>query len=266
MNLRRLLIAAFCLGCASRGWAGPPFVTDDPEPVELHHWEVYVSSLQMHDPTGSIGTLPHVEVNYGPAPNLQVHVIVPYAFSRPTGEVTERGLGDTELGVKYRFVQETACRPMVGAFPLIEVPTGNEDRGLGTGNFQFFLPIWVQKSWGKWTSYGGGGYFVNPGAGNSSYWLFGWEIQKDLNEHWTLGGEIFETTSNAPDAPNEFNFNLGGFYNIDDGHHILFSAGHSMIGNISFMDYLGYQWTFGPREAKAPEEDEQPATDDSAEP
>lgn len=240
----RLLLAVLLALPASCGFAGPPFITDDPEPVDFQHWEVYISSLTLRNPIQSMGTMPHVEVNNGVAPNVQLHIIVPYQFNRPAGGPTARGLGDTELGVKYRFVQESDKRPMIGVFPLIEVPTGNSDRGLGTGHFQFFLPVWLQKSWGKWTSYGGGGYFINPGPGNSSFWLVGWEIQKDLGEQWTLGGELFHTTPNAPGAPSLTNFNLGGFYNIDDGHHILFSAGRGVTGNTEFMSYLGYQWTF----------------------
>lgn len=228
-------------------WAGPPFVTDDPEPVEFRHWEVYVSSALERDPSGSSGTLPHVEVNDGPAPNLQVHLLQPYAFNRPSGESTARGLGDTELGVKYRFAQETRRRPMVGIFPLIEVPSGSAARGLGTGHFRFFLPTWMQKSWGSWTSYGGGGYFTNPGAGNRNFWLVGWEIQRDLNKRVTLGGEIFGTTPDTEGAPNEINFNLGGYYNLDEGHHILFSAGRGIRGDVKFTSYVGFQWTFGPR-------------------
>ena len=27
-------------------WAGPPFVTDDPEPVEYRHWEIYLVLLR----------------------------------------------------------------------------------------------------------------------------------------------------------------------------------------------------------------------------
>jgi hypothetical protein len=41
-------------------------------------------------------------------------------------------------------------------FPLLELPTGNEHRGLGAGHVSAFLPIWVQKSFGEWTTYGGG--------------------------------------------------------------------------------------------------------------
>ena len=241
-----LLIAAVCLVWIGRACAGPPFITDDPEPVELHHWEVYVSSAQERDPAGTTGTLPHIEVNYGPAPDLQLHVILPYAFSRPEGQGTRRGYGDTEFGAKYRLVQETPRRPMIGVFPLLEIPTGDAGSGLGAGHYRLFLPVWLQKSWGPWTSYGGGGYWTNPGAGNRNYWLFGWELQKDLSERLTLGGELLQTTPATQDGRSDFGLNLGGQYNLDEGHHILFSAGRSLRGDTEFMGYLGFQWTFGP--------------------
>lgn len=245
-NPRCSLFIVLMMACASRLWAGPPFVTDDPEPVDFRHWEVYVSSIDLHNSIATSATVPHAEVNYGAAPEVQAHMILPLALNRPSGGSTAVGLGDTELGVKYRFVRETRRRPMVGTFPLIEVPSGSAARGLGSGHFLFFLPIWVQKSWGPWTTYGGGGYFTNRGGGNRDFWLFGGEVQKDLNKRVTLGCEIFGTTPNRIGASNALNFNLGGYYNFDEGHHLLLSAGRGLRGDIDFMSYLGYQWAFGP--------------------
>ena len=39
----------FALAAAGPAWAGPPFVTDDPEPTDLGHWEIYdfVSASQV---------------------------------------------------------------------------------------------------------------------------------------------------------------------------------------------------------------------------
>jgi len=234
MGIRIVGVVVLCLMLLPGAWAGPPFVTDDPEPVELGHWEVYISSMILRDASGITGTLPHVEVNYGAASNLQAHIILPYSFNQPN-------MGNT----KYRFAQETDQSPMIGVFPLIKVPTGDASEGLGSGRFQFFLPVWLQKSWGSWTTYGGGGYFINPGPGNRDYWLFGWEIQKDLNERLTLGGELFGTTPMTVDASGEVNFNVGGQYNFDAGHHLLFSVGSGIQGDVRFMSYVGYQWTIG---------------------
>lgn len=50
--------------------AGPPFVTDDPEPVEHDHWEIYLASQDQHDSNGWTGTAPHLEVNYGAIKDL----------------------------------------------------------------------------------------------------------------------------------------------------------------------------------------------------
>jgi hypothetical protein len=139
--------------------AGPPYTTDDPEPVEFHHWEVYLAtSDQWSRDDGWSGTSPHVEVNYGVVPDVQLHVIAPLAWARPPRGPAQFGYGDTELGVKLRFVHEGDWIPQLGAFPLIEVPTGNASSGLGSGQTQVFLPLWLQKTFGPWTTYGGGGY------------------------------------------------------------------------------------------------------------
>lgn len=65
MYIRIAMSLVLYLACITSAWAGPPFITDDPEPVELRHWEVYLSSIQQRDSSGTAGTLPHVEVNYG---------------------------------------------------------------------------------------------------------------------------------------------------------------------------------------------------------
>jgi hypothetical protein len=153
--------------CATQAVAGPPFRTDDPEPVDYERWEFYLFSTGTHVRGDTAATLPGVELNYGVLPDLQLHVIAPLAFDHASGSSAQFGYGDTELGVKYRFIQEdeNGWRPMVGVFPL-QVPTGNSDRGLGTGSTHAYLPVWLQKSFGDWTTYGGGGYWINPGVGN----------------------------------------------------------------------------------------------------
>ena len=231
---------------ASLAWAGPPFVTDDPEPVEFQHWEVYFASQLAHDAEGWSGTSPHVEVNYGADPNLQLHIIAPAAFVVPPHGSTQFGYGDTELGAKYRFVEEAGCRPQIGTFPLIELPTGDHDRGLGSGETQGFLPLWLQKSFGPWTTYGGGGYWINPGEGNRNWWFTGWEVQREINSKLTLGVEVFHETSKQEGAGSTTGFNVGAIINFSELQHLLLSAGHSVQGPGEFRAYIAYQLTFGP--------------------
>ena len=227
-------------------WAGPPFITDDPEPVEYRHGEFYVASIYAKDKDGQSGTAPHFEINYGVWPNVQLHMIAPFAYAKPNDGSTQYGFGGLELGVKYRFIQETDTIPMVGIFPLIEVPTGDSSRGLGNGQAQIFLPIWLQKSWGPWTTYGGGGYWRNPGDGNKDYWFFGWEGQRDLSKKLTLGAEAFYNTASTEEGTYRLGFNVGVIINFTDEHHFIFSAGRDFHGENLFSAYAAYLWTFGP--------------------
>ncbi len=238
------LLSLFLLTPSASG--GPPFITDDPEPVDYKHWEFYLAHMYTNDKNGISGTAPHIELNYGVIPNVQLHIIAPLAYNKPKGEPMLYGFGDLELGVKYRFVQETDTRPMVGIFPLIHLPTGNESRGLGNGEAQFFLPIWFQKGWGPWQTYGGGGYWINPGTGNKNYWFLGWQGQRDLSKWLTLGAEIFYVSPPTTDSNHQVGFNIGGFINFTEEHHLIFSAGSDIHGDTHSRYYIAYLWTWGP--------------------
>ena len=121
-------------------------------------------------------------------------MIAPLAYARPSGGSTSYGVGDIELGAKLRFIDEGQWRPMVGTFPMFELQTGEAARRLGTGHLHVLIPLWLQRSFGAWTSYGGGGLWVNPGRGNRNYGYFGWQLQRRLSRLATIGTEVFYTT------------------------------------------------------------------------
>ena len=227
---------------ATPAFAGPPFDTDDPEPVDFLHWEFYLSSIQHFQRSGNNATLPHVEINYGAFPNVQLHVLAPMGYVRANGH-TSYGIGDIELGVKYRFVEETESTPQVGTFPLVEIPTGDRSQGLGNGQAQIYLPLWIQKSWGDFTTYGGGGYWYNPGPDQKNWIFAGWEVQYTFSKVLTLGGEIIYHTADSQTSGSEAAFNVGGYVNLNENDHILFSIGRSMRGDGAINGYVGFQLT-----------------------
>jgi hypothetical protein len=237
-------------------WAGPPFVTDDPEPVEYRHWEIYAASQHAKDKDGWSGTAPHFEVNYGALANLQLHLIAPLAYAKPDEGSSHYGFGDLELGAKYRFIQETDRRPQVATFPIFDLPTGSRSRGLGSGHLKTFLPIWVQKSLGPWQSYGGGGYWINPGSENKNYWFLGWQVQRELSKTIALGTEVFYNTPASKGEGGRTGLNVGTIVNFTDDHHLLFSAGRDIHGQNRFSAYIAYQLTFGPRDGEKEDKSE----------
>lgn len=48
--------------------AGPPFVTDDPVPVEYQGWEINTSVIGTLVRYGGAGGAPNVDINYGAEP------------------------------------------------------------------------------------------------------------------------------------------------------------------------------------------------------
>ncbi len=241
------LIATALLLAAAGATAGPPYVTDDPEPVELRHWEVYLSATRFTDSGDRSGDAPHVEVNYGAAPEMQLHVIMPVSYSRPAGGATTFGLGDIEVGTKYRFLKETEGRPQIGTFPQLELPAGDASRGPGSGHVRLFLPIWIQKRFGKLQTYGGGGYWINPGEGNRDWWFAGWQAQLQVTPFLAPGAEVFWQTAAVEGGSDEGHFNVGFVLDFGERHHLLFSIGRAFHGCDCSHAYVSYLLTLGPK-------------------
>jgi hypothetical protein len=79
-----LTLITVVLILSRNAFAGPPYITDDPEPVEYQHWEVYFASIFAKQPDAWTSTAPHLEVNYGPIPNVQLHIIAPLTLYVPS--------------------------------------------------------------------------------------------------------------------------------------------------------------------------------------
>jgi hypothetical protein len=231
--------------------AGPPFQTDDPDPVAFRHFEMYAFSLS--DGTTEGGTtveVPSYEVNYGVVPNVQLHLVFPLTVSlAPQGGPVNYGVGDTELGAKIRFVKEAKYLPEVGIFPFFELPSGSASKGLGVGTTWYRLPLWIQKSWGPWTSYGGGGEAIVPEDGYKNYPFAGLLVQRQINKRWMLGMELYghgaegeAATSTAASTMAD----LGGSFEFKDGFDLLFAGGRSIYGQPETYTYLALYWTWGP--------------------
>jgi len=247
-----------CFAAVWTAQAGPPFQTDDPDPVDLHHYEFYVFGNA--DGTGvEMDTAgPAAEFNWGVLPNTQLHVILPLAAIVPSNEAkyapsgagpSEVGLGDIEIGVKYRWIKETKHRPMFGTFTMLEVPSGNSNLGLGVGKVWAKLPVWVQKSFGPWTTYGGVGEQIVPQTGYRNFTYGGWLVQRDIGKKWTLGGEVFSHGAEGLATPQiraSTLIDAGGYYYIrNPGFQVLFCYGHAVGGLPETYAYVGLYWTWG---------------------
>ena len=249
VNMKRIRILGACVALLFQpgpATAGPPFRTDDPEPVELHQWEINLFSAGTWTRDATSTAQPGIDANYGVAPGLQLHGMLQLDYGNSPGGPTGIGIGDLELGAKYRLFapNDDDWRPQVAVYPLIEIPVGNPKFGFGSGHSQLFLPVWLQKDFGAWTAYGGGGYWINPGAGNKNHWFAGAVLLRKMTEKLTVGVELFHQTSSGQGTPDSTGYNVGGIYDISERLHILMSAG-SGIQNSAATN--GFSWYAGLR-------------------
>ena len=264
-HLRLITVAFFLFSAmgAQNLWAGPPFQTDDPEPIEFRHYEVYVFGAADGTPAEIDPVGPELEANWGAAPNLHLHIVLPFGgifpsnnpLYLPAGAGSRAyGFQDIELGAKYRFIKETKRCPEIGSFTMLEVPTGSYVKGLGVGKVWYKLPVWAQKSWGRWTTYGGAGYQIVPQTGFRNFAYGGWLLQRDLGKRLTLGAEVFSHGGEGPLTPHANSstmVDLGGYYYIrKPGLQILFAYGHSALGQTENYAYLGLYHTWGSEKGK----------------
>ena len=143
----------------STAWAGPPFQTDDPEPVDFRHYEFcqfgQLSSTPIEtDPTG-----PALEFNWGCSAERSAACDLRMGRGDPLEQRclcasrhwSERVRPGRIPSWAQRFASSSrrSIRPEIGSFTMLELPTGSHAKGLGVGRVWYRLPVWVQKDYGR---------------------------------------------------------------------------------------------------------------------
>lgn len=246
---------------AARVWAqGPPYQTDDPVPVDLHHYEFYIFGLADGTPVEMDSAGPAFEFNWGAIPRVQLHAVLPFGVVAPLNHPAYYpggagpsyfGLTDMELGAKIAYIKESKYVPQIGTFTMFEMPTGNADKGLGVGKVWYRLPVWLQKNIGPWLLDGGAGETVVPQQGFHNFPYGGFLLKYTFpGDRLEFGGEVFSHGGEGP-APPQFQpstmIDLGGYYHFkhNPNEQFLFCYGHSVAGQTENYAYVGMYWTWG---------------------
>jgi hypothetical protein len=263
----RLLLLLICAFAATRAaaQAGPPFQTDDSTPVDYGHYEFYVFGSTDTTPVAATSLGPAFEFNWGAIPNVQLHAIFPFGVYAPSNKpvyaqlpaaqgANAFGVSDMEFGLKWGFIHQTRHRPQIGSFTMLEVPTGNADKGLGVGRVWYKLPLWASKDFGKWTLVGGGGYTLVHQTGLRSFPYEGVLLKRTVSERLELSIENFSHAGEgiaAPQLEAGSMIDAGGYYHFKQpGLQLLFAYGHSIIGQTENYGYLGLYKTWGKDKGK----------------
>jgi hypothetical protein len=198
--------------------AGPPYVSDDPEPTDYQHFEIYTFNSGTATRDGISGES-GIDFNYGAAPDLQLTATVPAGFDRPAGGGTSFGMSNVELAAKYRFLHQDSFGLDVSVFPRIFLPTATN--GVGDNHVSLLLPVWVQKDWnGGWSAFGGGGCTVSERRA-VDFCQAGAVLTYQLLPKLQVGAELFHQTADAIGTPASTSLGIGWRYDLTDNYHLL---------------------------------------------
>ncbi len=227
--LATVAACALFFGATCAAWAGPPYLTDDPVPVAYRNYEIYIGYQGEYGNGETETALPFAEINYGPLHNVQI-----------AGSFSLTKSDTDDFGIKYRFIPESSSRPQVAFYPSI-------------GNSQtLFLPLWAQKTIGRVTLFGGGGWNRDASAGGQNYWSGGLAGTYEFSDQVNAGLEIYSTGSNRIGERGSTSIGIGMNDDYSRIHSVLFSLGTSIAGARTFHAYLAYELRLGPKAATSP--------------
>ncbi len=121
--------------------AGPPFRTDDPETPGNKHWEINFGWIGDRNPAAGNYQVPDFDINYGLGDRIQLKYELPIAIEETRvspgmngappvpDETVVAGLGESLLGIKWRFYQHHPGDPWVGRSPSLVNKTSATEGG-----------------------------------------------------------------------------------------------------------------------------------------
>jgi hypothetical protein len=215
-----------------------PFLTDEAETVDFKKWELEFNATLTHAKESPDEKSAGFEVRFGMLPNTDIFLALGYDhISKDDEQPALHGVGDSEVGIKHRFIRETTYTPQVAIAPTIGIPTGNQ-----TSNEKAWLelPIWIEKNWNSWSTSGGAGVVFNPAHDAKNFLFAGWKLQYDFTEDLNFGAELFYQGADSDDNRDLTLVNIGSSYKLSEVLSVDLSVGHSISGQPQTIAYLGF--------------------------
>ncbi|MDI1335173.1 MAG: transporter [Lacunisphaera sp.] len=223
----------------------PPLITDDPGTPGDGHWEINVGVSTERRPGARNSELPLLDINYGIGDRLQLKYEVPYLRVSEVGSPAESGLGNSELGVKWRFYDAGEKGFSVSVYPQLEFNnpgSTSDDKGLVEHGSVFKLPFQFEREVGELTLIGQvGREFRSDGDA----WFYGLSVSHRFHEKVEVAVEL-AGGANAGLHRSQLTANLGVVIDLDERTSFMFSVGRELHNHdeprATFVGYLGLQW------------------------
>jgi hypothetical protein len=124
----------------------PPMHVEDTDTPGDGTWEINIGSESEWDGRERAIEAPTADINYGIGDRLQLTYEVPYVWLHDDGDDDEpatsaHGVGDSTLGLKYRFYDNEDRGISLALYPQLRAHTPGGNRDVSEGDTTFILPL-----------------------------------------------------------------------------------------------------------------------------
>jgi hypothetical protein len=242
------LLAVTLLACATRpAFAGPPLLTDDPETPGPNQWEINLAVTTEKNRRDWEFEAPLLDLNYGVGERIQLKYEVPCVIVDEHRHGVRGGIGNSLVGVKWRFLDEEKAGVSISTYPQFEFNTlrSSVRHGVAEDGNAYLLPLEIGHDFGVFNMYGECGYTWNER--HSDEWFYGVAVERELTETFSLMGELYGIADNSFDD-HQLVFNVGFHWKWNEIISLIGSAGHGIHDNrddrVDLLGYLGVQCVF----------------------
>lgn len=237
-------IVAACVPMLAQA-GSPPMITDDPGTPGNAQWEINVGWIYEHaDANPAEHEAPLLDINYGWGDRVQLKYEVPWVVVEGEGS----GLGNSLLGVKWRFLDSGEQGWNVSTYPQVELRNPGSrsvERGLAEPGTTVLLPFEFERGFEAFTL----GFELGRAfsSRDEDQWYGGIVLARDLTPGveglLELHGDSvvgFERTTVTA--------NVGAVWEVADHGALLVSVGRDLHDALNdskrTLAFAGWQMTF----------------------
>lgn len=136
---------------------------------------------------------------------------------------SQSGLGDISIGGSFTLHKETSDAPELYALALIKIPTADEEKGLGTGEYDYSLGLGLKRRITKWTFSGNAQYNIVGSPGGIDLDNF-FSVTAGIGHQRTASFKesvyIYAAESASAESDNPLEISLNGEYIIDGNNAV----------------------------------------------
>jgi hypothetical protein len=239
-----LAAIAILFSSAAHAQGGPPYFTTDPGTPGPGNWEINFGCMPFLYNGLSTTHTPDVDINYGVGDRIQLTFENAWLRENMGADDTKYGLGQDQLGVKWRFYDNEENGLGISIFPQLSInnPNRSVQRGITPPGASLLLPMEFTKKVGPVDVNWELGYNVVHLGSNG--WIGGLVVGKEITKKLELAAEFFGTGA-FNHSTNQQTVDGGLRYKLRPPFILLLMAGRSVLPaqntQPSFVGYFGVQ-------------------------